>query len=63
VKVIRPRKILVVIDGTYRQIISSKLPSLTVTRSKFDTSFIRFRENFYHRLKSRLLFRGLGGKT
>ena len=63
VKVIRPKKILVVIDGTYRQIISSKLPSLTVTRSKFDTSFIRFRENFYHRLKSRLLFRGLGGKT
>jgi NAD+ kinase len=63
VKVIRPKKILVVIDGTHRQIISSKLPSLTVTRSKCETSFIRFRENFYHRLKSRLLFKGLGGKT
>jgi NAD+ kinase len=63
VKVIRPKKILVVIDGTHRQIISSKLPSLTVTRSKYETSFIRFRENFYHRLKSRLLFKGLGGKT
>jgi NAD+ kinase len=62
IEVIRPKKILVVIDGAYRQIISSKLPSLTVTRSKYETSFIRFRENFYHRLKSRLLFKGLGGK-
>lgn len=62
VEVVRPRKILVVIDGHHRQIISSKLPSLTVTRSKHVTSFIRFRENFYHRLRSRLLFKGLGGK-
>lgn len=62
VEVVRPRKILVVIDGYHRQIISSKLPSLTVTRSKHVASFIRFRENFYHRLRSRLLFKGLGGK-
>ncbi|MDI6847869.1 MAG: NAD(+)/NADH kinase [Candidatus Bathyarchaeia archaeon] len=62
VEVARPRKILVVIDGHHRQIINSKLPSLTVTRSKHVTSFIRFRENFYHRLRSRLLFKGLGGK-
>jgi NAD+ kinase len=62
VEIIRPKKILVVVDGAYRKIISSKFPSLTVTRSKFETSFIRFRENFYHRLESRLLFRGLGGK-
>jgi len=62
VEVVRPRKILVVIDGHHRQIINSKLPSLTVTRSKHVASFIRFRENFYHRLRSRLLFKGLGGK-
>ncbi len=62
VEVVRPRKILVVIDGYHRQIINSKLPSLTVTRSKHVASFIRFRENFYHRLRSRLLFKGLGGK-
>lgn len=62
VEIIRPKKILVVIDGACRRIISSKSPSLTVTRSKFETSFIRFRENFYHRLESRLLFKGLGGK-
>jgi NAD+ kinase len=63
VAVVRPRKMLVVIDGHHRQLISSKLPSITVTRSKYETSFIRFRENFYHRLKNRLLFKGLGGKS
>jgi len=56
IEVVRPKKILVVIDGHHRQIVSSKLPSLTLTRSKYETSFIRFKENFYHRLRSRLLF-------
>jgi len=62
VEVVRPRRILVVIDGHSRQILSSRLTSLTVTRSKHVTSFIRFKENFYHRLRSRLLFKGPGGK-
>ncbi len=62
IKVVRPKKILVVIDGYHRQLISSKLPTITVTRSKHETSFIRFKENFYHRLRSRILFKGLGGK-
>ncbi len=60
IEVTRPRKILVVIDGAYRQIIDSKSPSLTATRSKHETSFIRFKENFYHRLQGRLLFKGMG---
>lgn len=59
IDILRPKKIMVLIDGHYRQIISSKHPSLSVTHSKFETSFIRFRENFYHRLKSRLLFKGI----
>jgi len=62
VNIMRPRKILVVIDGQHRQLIKSKLLSLTVTRSKHESSFIRFRENFYNRLRNRLLFKGLGGK-
>jgi NAD+ kinase len=62
VDVIRPRRILVVVDGAYKQIIESKRPRIMVTRSKHKASFIRFRENFYHRLRSRLLFRGIGGK-
>jgi NAD+ kinase len=62
VEVLRPRKVLVVIDGQYRQLLKSKLPTLTITRSEYETSFIRFRENFYNRLRNRLIFKGLGGK-
>lgn len=62
VEVMRPRKVLVLIDGQYRQLLKSKLPTLTITRSKYETSFIRFRENFYNRLRNRLIFKGLGGK-
>lgn len=62
IEVLRPRKALVVVDGAYRKIVESKNPKLTVTRSKNEASFIRFGENFYHRLRSRLLFRGIGGK-
>ena len=62
VRVLRPRKALVVIDGQHREIVESELTSLTVTRSKYETSFIRFREDFYHRLRSRLVFRGLEEK-
>lgn len=58
VEVTRPRKVLVVVDGYYRKLLSSRCPSITVTRSKYETSFIRFKENFYHRLRSRLLFKG-----
>ncbi len=60
VEIRKPKRVLVLIDGQYTQIVSSKLPSITVTRSEHETSFIRFREDFYHRLKSRLLFKGMG---
>ena len=59
VDVIRPRRVLIVVDGHHRQIISSKIPSLTVTCSKYETFFIRFKENFYNRLRGRLLFKGM----
>lgn len=62
IEIVRPKKILVVIDGHHRRIVNSKFLSLTITRSKYETSFIRFRENFYNRLKSRLLFAS-GGKV
>jgi NAD+ kinase len=58
-EITKPKKILVVVDGHHRKLISSKLPSLTVTRSKYETSFIRFRQDFYPRLQSRLLFTGM----
>jgi NAD+ kinase len=60
IEVEKPKEILVLIDGHIRQTIKSKLPSLTITKSKYETSFIRFKEDFYHRLRSRLLFKGTG---
>jgi NAD+ kinase len=60
VEVVRPRKMLVLIDGQHSQVIRSKLPNVTATRSKHETTFIRFGENYYHRLRSRLLYKGMG---
>jgi NAD+ kinase len=60
IEALKPRRMLILIDGQYTKIISSKTPSVTITRSKDETSFIRFREDFYPRLKSRLLFKGTG---
>ncbi len=56
----RPKDVLVLVDGNYRQRVTSKNPTLTVTRSKSVTSFIRFKDDFYHRLQSRVLFKGTG---
>jgi len=56
----RPRRMLVLIDGRHKQLIRSKSPNLTITRSKYETSFIRLKTNFYQRLGSRLLFKGSG---
>jgi NAD+ kinase len=60
IKAVRPKKMLVLIDGNYRRLVTAKDSTLTVTRSKNVTSFIRFRDDFYHRLRSRLLFKGMG---
>jgi NAD+ kinase len=59
IKAIRPKKVLVLIDGNY-QLVTAKDSTLTVTRSKNVTSFIRFKDDFYNRLRSRLLFKGTG---
>ena len=55
-----PKDMLVLVDGNYRQLVTSKNPTLTVTRSKNVTSFIRFKDEFYHRLQSRVMFKGMG---
>lgn len=58
VDVVRPKKTLVVVDGHYRKTVKGKTISIKITRSDNETRFVRFRENFYQRLKSRLLFKG-----
>jgi NAD+ kinase len=60
IKAIRPKEMLVIVDGRHKQEITSENASITVTRSKNVTSFIRFRSDFYERLHSRLLFKGMG---
>ena len=60
IKALRPKEMLVVVDGRYRQHVKSENASLTVTRSKNVTSFIRFKDDFYDRLRNRLLFKGMG---
>ena len=60
IQAIRPKAMLVLVDGNHRQLVTSKKPALTVTRSKNVTSFIRFTDNFYNRLQSRVLFKGMG---
>jgi len=59
IEAIRPKEMLVLIDGNYRQLVTSKNPILTITRSKNVASFIRFKDDFYNRLRSRLLFKGM----
>lgn len=58
IEVKKPRKTQVLIDGHHRQLVTSRLPHVDVTRSKHETSFIRFEENYYQRLRSRLVFKG-----
>jgi NAD+ kinase len=60
IKAIRPKEMLVLVDGHYRQEVNSENACLMVTRSKNVTSFIRFSDDFYNRLRNRLLFKGMG---
>jgi NAD+ kinase len=60
IKAIRPKEMLVLVDGHYRQQTTSENACLTVTRSKNVTSFIRFKSDYYGRLRNRLLFKGMG---
>ena len=59
IEIIKSRGTQILVDGHHRQIATSKLPRIKITRSKYETSFIRFRHNFYDRLRNRLFFRGI----
>jgi len=56
--VLKPEKMLVMIDGNYRKFVSTEKLTVKVTKSKNVTSFIRFETTFYDRLRNRLLFKG-----
>jgi NAD+ kinase len=55
---VRKKELLVLIDGNFRRKLPAKNSSVTVIRSKYVTSFIRFKHDFYTRLESRQLFKG-----
>ena len=59
-KVIRPKKVNILIDGNYKEVIKSEIPILSVRFSNNVTSFIRFEDDFYQRIRSRLFFKGMG---
>jgi NAD+ kinase len=52
----RPKKAAIVIDGHYQTETTPQLSRITITRSKYESTFIRFTGDFYHKLKGRLLF-------
>jgi len=52
----KPKKAVIVIDGHYQAETSPELSRITITKSEYESNFIRFTGDFYHRLKGRLLF-------
>ena len=56
IELLKPPRTVVVLDGHYTTEIKQAYPRITVTKSEYETSFVRFEGNFYHRLKGRLLF-------
>jgi NAD+ kinase len=55
---VRPKEMLLLVDGAYRRMLPEGEASVTVTGSKQVSSFIRFKSDFYSRLESRLQFKG-----
>lgn len=56
VELLKPKCATIVIDGRYQVKATPKNSKITVTKSENESSFVRFKEDFYHRLKARLLF-------
>jgi NAD+ kinase len=61
IELLNPKRAVVVVDGHYKAEMHPKETRITVVKSEYESSFVRFREDFYRRLKGRLLFsRGRG---
>jgi NAD+ kinase len=56
--VIRPKQMLVMIDGNYHHMKNEKELTVKITKAKNVSNFIRFENDFYDRLSCRLLFQG-----
>jgi len=58
IELLKPKRAVVVVDGHYKTSIKPSHPRITITKSEYESAFVRFKGNFYHRLKGRLLFSG-----
>lgn len=56
IEVLKPKKAIVVIDGDYQREIGGDENKISVRVSEHKASFIRFKYDFYRRLRERLLF-------
>jgi len=56
VELLSPKRAVVVIDGHYQTETKPEKSRIKVTKSEHESRFVRFTEDFYHRLKGRLLF-------
>jgi NAD kinase len=56
--VIRPKQMLVMIDGNYHHKKSERELTVKITKANNVSSFIRFENDFYDRLSCRLLYQG-----
>lgn len=58
IEILNPKRAVVVVDGHFQTETSPAKSRITITRSEHKSSFIRFQQDFYHRLEGRLLFSG-----
>lgn len=56
IELLKPQRAVVVLDGDYTTEIKPAYPRITVAKSEYESSFVRFEGSFYKRLKGRLLF-------
>jgi len=56
VELLKPDRATVVIDGHYQAELSHEEPFIKMRKSEHQSVFVRFEDNFYDRLKERLLF-------
>lgn len=63
IELVRPERAIVVIDGHHQAELRRENPYITIRKSEYESTFVRFRTDFYNRLKARLLFSREEGKN
>jgi NAD+ kinase len=53
---LKPKGATIVVDGDFQREIKEKSQSIFIKNSEYQSSFIRFENNFYKRLRARMLF-------